>query len=559
MPLMRKMPPGPWRRPWVLLLVFLAITGPACAPFNPEAAVIPAQVITPPQALNPGNSQRLAGQALIGREALANAEVKVLDAANGSSIAVQPGALAGYGLRQSSFKTDAAGNFAFQMPTPRRGDVYRIVVSDGRRTITTLIGVVSNEQNDRDALAFQSLDNRPTSSTRTDAFSFAVTPATTLADSSVKSLIPLAKTLTAEAESRLFLEMLNSGQNFAEQISRTFTTNEFSALVESTDANSGVLEPKTLSEAMGRAGLERLFRQTVAESIQLLSQLRSVASNVDPGADTEVAPDELEALASAGFDVSVEGTTINISGNGLDVGFDIGTETPPPSDPGPTPAPSTDTSPASPQDETAFEDINSARPGFPIGTNTNAFRPLVTLNMNTSSRALQLSVSQAAGQEDVEFIVARISKTLTGAAFFPPTTLLASGTSTAPLAAGVHRVEKGGSPRSLPLSLRMGGGKLENAAFVGQWRYAGRSANIADVQVFDVPSFIYVTLAYALNDSVRLNLGHTTTMTLLPSVLQVDSAKVTTNRDSQVANVDIDIYSRRGNLMEYSENLAVTP
>lgn len=558
MPLPRTVTAGScWRRPLTLLLAVLAAAAPGCAPFNPEAAVVPAQAITPPQALNPGGAQRLTGQALLGREALAGAEVKVLNAATGRAVAIQAASAAGYGLRQTTFRTDAAGNFTFQMPTPRRGDVYRIVVSDGRRTVTTLIGVVTNRQSGADSLAFQSLDNRPNG--RNDVFSFAVTPATTLADNSVNSLIPLARTLTDEAESQLFLEMLNSGQNFAEQISRTFTTNEFSALLERTDATSGILAPKTLSEAMGRVGLERLFRQTVAESIQLLSQLRSVASNVDPSAETEVQPADLEGLSSAGFDVSVEGSNIKISGNGLDVNFDIGGETPPPSNPSPTPATSSDPVVLNPQDQAAFEDSNSARPGFPIGTNTTAFRPVVTLNMDASSRALQLTVSQAARQEDVEFIVARISKTLTGATFIPPATLLASGTSTAPLASGIHRVEKGGSARTIPLSQRMGGGKLENAAFVGQWRYATRAAVIANVQVFDASAFVYVTLAYALNDSVRLNQGHSTTMTLLPSVLQVDASKVNANRNNVIANVDIDIYSRRGNLMEYSENLAVTP
>jgi hypothetical protein len=181
------------------------------------------------------------------------------------------------------------------------------------------------------------------------------------------------------------------------------------------------------------------------------------------------------------------------------------------------------------------------------------------LDVNASSRALQLVVSQAARQEDVEFIIARISKTLTGASFSPPATLLASGTSTSSLAPGNHQVTLGGTPRTIALSQRMGGGKLENAAFVGQWRYANRTQTIANVQVFDVNAYVYVTLAYALNDFARLNQGHTTTMTILPSVLQVDPAKVSANRNNRIANIDIDIYSRRGNLMEYSENLAVTP
>ncbi|MEB3284913.1 MAG: hypothetical protein VKN33_06485 [Candidatus Sericytochromatia bacterium] len=552
-----------------LLVIVAACTMSACSSFNPEAAIIPARAVRPPQSLTPSVSQRLSGQALLGRQVFANAEVKVFNAATNQAIPIRSASPSAYRLHQETPRTDGQGNFSFQMPNPRRGDIYRVLVTDGQRTVTTLIGAITDRETKSPTIAFQSLDNRPING-RTDTFFFAVTPATTLADNSVKSLIPLAQSLTDDAESQLFLEVLNGGQNFGDQISRTFTNNEFAALLERVEPASGILAPKFLSEAVENAGLARLFKQTVAESLQLLSQLRSVASNLEPTAEAEVQPEELEALSSAGFDVKVEGDSVSISGEGLNLNFDLGGEiaTPPeptpippgtdPTSPSPTPLPPSPTPNSAPQDSESLEDTTSARPGRPLGTNLRFFNPQVKLSLSASSREMELMVSQAARQEDVEFIVARISKTLTGASFLPPATLLASGSSTAPLANGLHRVESGGTARTVNLSQRLGGGKLETAAFVGQWRYDGRSVSIAHVQVFDTSDYIYVTLQYALNDFLRINQGHTTTMTILPSVLSLDLAKVTANRENRVGNVDIDIYSRRGNLMEYSENVVVT-
>ncbi|MEB3197310.1 MAG: hypothetical protein VKP62_08915 [Candidatus Sericytochromatia bacterium] len=548
------------RDAWLPTLTALSVSLVACAPFDPSpmGPVLLFGLIGGPQTQAPGFSQVLFGTAENGRGLMANAEVRVFNAATGQAIPIRFFDSGKYRLSQTGPRTDAQGRFSFHMPVPRKGDVYRVVVSDGKYSVTTLIATISAKQGRQETLVFRSLSTPANESlpSKQTGFQFLLTPATTLADNCVRNLIPLAQALTDDAESQLFLEVLNKGESLARQIARTFTASELDTLSEVVDAK-GTIQPALLAEVMGEAGLGRVFRQTVAESLQVLSTLKQDGGNLDTSVETGLTQDDLGVLASAGFDITITGTVISIAGNGVNLNFDLPNEVATPSipilEPFPRPTPTDSVSSG------GGSSRRSAPPTPTPGPEPAEFDPTFTVSYLPGTQSLQMTVSQTAGQEDVFRIIARLSKARTGAVFTPPPAILAEGTSSSPIASGTHRVEAGGVAQTWPLSQRLGGGSLSGPAFVGRWKYLPSSHPIADVQVFDTAEHVFVVLSYTLNDAVTINQGHTTTMTILPSVLSLDQPTLLANRLSPVTNVDVDIFSRGGSLVEFSENIQISP
>jgi hypothetical protein len=433
------------------------------------------------------------------------------------------------------------------------GDVFRVVVSDGKRSVTTLIAAIKEPGASGVRFSTISALGEGTSGVANEGFRFAVDPTTTLADNSVKDLILLSQSLTDEAESKLLDEVINKSADFADQLGRNFTSSELSKLSEKVDPNNGKLPSDVLGDAMSRAGLERVFKQTVAESLQVLSDLRQVASNVDQTAETAIRTQDLDVLSEAGFKVDLAGTSISIEGNGIDFSFQVPDAVEPPPDSTLPPDLPVQEPPVVVEDEEV--EANVARPGAPLGTDTTKFNPLV--KMTHANGVLNLEVSQAAGQQDVDTIVARISKSLTGASFSAPTVgqALATGSSNAIPATGTHTIEAVSTTNAVPVAVsqRMGGFSLTAPASVGHWKF--NDTVIALVQVFDRTAHVYVTMSYRLNDAVISNGGHLTTMNVAGAVLALSTSKLTSSEALPNGSVDIDIFSRAGNMMEYSEHI----
>ncbi|MEB3221569.1 MAG: hypothetical protein VKS61_05780 [Candidatus Sericytochromatia bacterium] len=547
-----------------LLAAFTLATATAgCAAFDPNPGVLrgaapagkaPGGSTGGAPAAQPGSlSPKLEGLASVGKQPMANAQVRVFNAATNRSVPLVAAGGLNYGLRQVGATTDTKGLFTFQMPSPRVGDVFRVVVSDGKRSVTTLVAAIQEPGASGVRYATISALSEGTSGVANDGFRFAVDPTTTLADNSVKDLILLSQSLTDEAEGKLLDEVLNKSADFADQLGRNFTSTELSKLSEKVDPSNGKLPSDVLGDAMSRAGLERVFKQTVAESLQVLSDLRQVASNVDRTVETTIRTQDLDVLSEAGFKVDLAGTSISIEGNGIDFSFTVPDAVEPPPDSTLPPDLPVQDPPVVVEDEEA--EANVARPGAPLGTDTTKFNPLV--KMSHANGVLNLEVSQAAGQQDVDTIVARISKSLTGASFSAPTVglALATGTSNAIPATGTHTIEAVSTTNAAPVAVsqRMGGFSLTSPASVGHWKF--NDTVIALVQVFDRTDHVYVTMSYRLNDAVTSNGGHLTTMNVAGAVLALSTSKLASSEALPNGSVDIDIFSRAGNMMEYSEHI----
>ncbi|MEB3330450.1 MAG: hypothetical protein VKQ33_14590 [Candidatus Sericytochromatia bacterium] len=521
----------------------------AAGPANTSPAGTPAGASTSPGSLSP----RLDGLASVGRQVMANAQVRVFNAATNRSVPLIAAGGRNYGLRQVGATTDAKGAFGFQMPVPQVGDVFRVVVSDGKRSVTTLIAALRGPGDGAVRFSTISRLGEGPGGAASEGFAFAVNPATTLADNSVKDLILLSQSLTDEAEGKLLDEVIDKSADFAAQLDKNFTAGELATLTEQVDPTNGKLPPKLLGDAMSKAGLERVFKQTVAESLKVLSDLRQVASNVDTTVEAPLRTQDLDVLSEAGFKVDLAGTSISIEGNGVDFSFIVPDAVePPPDSTLPPDLPPADL-PITVEDEDV--EANVARPGVPLGTDPDTFNPQV--RMTHADGALTLQVTQGAGQQDVDTIVARISKTLTGASFSAPAIgqPLAVGSSTAIPAPGVHTIEAVGTEQASPVAVsqRMGGFSLTSPASVAHWKY--NDTVIALVQVFDRPSHVYVTMSYRLNDAVTSNGGHQTVMNVASSVLALSAPTLAATEALPTGSVDIDIFSRAGNMMEFSEHI----
>jgi hypothetical protein len=542
--------------------VALAATSAGCAAFDPNPGVLRTTSSSPATgsggatsgATTPASlSPRLDGLASVGRQAMANAQVRVFNAATNRSVPLIAAGGQNYGLRQVGATTDTKGGFGFQMPSPKVGDVFRVVVSDGKRSVTTLIAAVRGPG--ASGVRFSTISTRDDGTVvgTGNGLSFAVNPTTTLADNSVKDLITLSQSLTDEAESKLLDEVIGKSADFAAQLDKSFTAGELSSLTEQVDPANGKLPSKVLGDAMAKAGLERVFKQTVAESLKVLSDLRQVASNIDNTVEAPVRTTDLDVLSEAGFKVDLAGTSISIEGNGIDFSFTVPDAVAPPPDAElPPDLPPVDPTPVVEDEEV---EANVARPGAPLGTDTTRFNPVV--RMTHASGTLTLQVSQAAGQQDVDTIVARISKSGTGASFSAPAVgqPLATGTSNAIPANGVHTIEAVSTALAVPVAVsqRMGGFSLTSPASVGHWKF--NDTVVALVQVFDRPGHIYVTMSYRLNDAVTSNGGHLTVMNVAGSVLGLSAPTLTATEALANGSVDIDIFSRAGNMMEFSEHI----
>jgi len=550
-----------------------------CAPFDPNPAGAAGGVNTPPAttpattagnpAVTPSTTPAstapttapikglmFKASAEIGGKPLANASFKAYDLITGKAL---PLVAAG----SMNLTTDAQGNFSAQLPVAE-GQVVKLVAQGAGKgqTVSTLVAGGAGGTLEGIDLTAGNLKMAEGSTVSSNVMSgmFQLAGNTAPAQAAMRALLQVNRDKALALLNKFFAQA-NQMSDDVDALPKDLRDK----LMESADAG-GEISDEVFGEILA-ASPE--FKAAVQLTVNAAIQEAGKAEVLDGGLSPETlaaAAEDFKILEDLGFMIDTTGGELELSGNGITI--TVKEDDTPEVDPTFPVDPNALTPPV----EVEIEVVDVPEEVFdlsPVFDDEASFSPTVSLTL-TSDNSLRLNVVQAAGEEDVEIIYARIPTGIAGSKFadFVGGSPLASGSiagGMVPSATnGTFQVISGGASQ-ITFGADVFGvdpSVEDSTPWIGKW-VDGNNKKIADVNVFETLDFIYLVIKNELPSNAAITQrGHSTTMTVPSSGLSFTRATVEANESSNEGTVQIKIKSRADSPASvhnatYTDNIAV--
>jgi hypothetical protein len=448
----------------------------------------------------PMTFQTLSGQAMVNGKPLANANIKVFNALTdkaASVIAMGGGNVIAAGggnvlaIGGGNLKTDAQGNFSIQIGNLQSGSVARVVATGGGATVTNLVSGSGKSLSKAYKVA------------QAGGISIKLNERTTLATILTERQVDKVRNLVDQVRGGIVDMVMGQASDAADKADNYADSHqaEFAQFLASLDPETGSpRNQETVNNLSKDAGISDEFESLSHETDTSVAQASADKNNVVQGNED--------------------------SGDQPSTGDQPGTNEPGTQQPGTTDQPSTPTTTDSNSDSQG--DDGDTLMTFPASFNSSSsFNPTIVLTYTTGT--LNIGVTQFAGQDDIDQVIARIphvaGTTLNLANLVPGT----GGTTTIAGNPGpaISLTQSATAAGDEGLPLQMGGDTLSGALWTGYLNVG--ATHVATFQVFDHDGDYYLVTDYILDDASVFSGGsvsslHTTAVTALAPSTKADIA-----------------------------------
>ncbi len=476
--------------------VLLVACQPAGCQNSPSQSSLKVTLVkgsVPPSA---NGQMMIRGQVTVRDKTLVGATITAYDALSDQSLGVT-------GSPESV--TDSQGRFAVPVRSLAPDTVVKVVARLRSGNLSAL--VLGNGLGLAEPAAYR-LQQTP-------ALSVSVTAGTTLLARVLVPTLRMASQIESKLQLTAFETIMREATAVLTQLNQELAKKPelFDTVVAKT-TTAGDLEEGSLSQLVETAGIRSGLQAIVNNAAEVLKQQLAAGGTID-------APITV-VLAIPGIDRTVEATATGIvikSADGnvvFSTGFNQGS-------PSPSEAPSPSASGAA--GGGGGGGGATAPGGLPTPSNATKFLPVVD-RLTLSGDRLRFTVTQPDGQEDIKHVVIRLKRVNAGNQSMADFNDSFAGNLNAPGELSV-RVPAGDPafdctiapvnklPNTFSLPAQFGAGQLTgtSAIYTGMLKRTSDSFAIANVQVFENVSFVYVVMSYAAN-GFELNRGHITAMSV---------------------------------------------
>ena len=477
--------------------VLLVACQPAGCQNSPSQSSLKVALVkgsAPPSA---SGQMMIRGQVTVRDKNLVGATITAYDALSDQSLAVA-------GSPESV--TDSQGRFSVPVRTLAPDTVVKVVARHRSGNLSAL--VLGNGLGLSEPAAAYRLQQTP-------ALSVSVTAGTTLLARVVVPTLRLASQIESRLQLSAFETIMREATAVLTQLNQELGKKpELVDTVIAKTTTAGDLEEASLTQLVETAGIRSGLQAIVNNAAEVLKQQLAAGGSID-------APITV-VLAIPGIDRTIEATATGIvikSADGnvvFSTGFNQGS-------PSPSEAPSPSASGAA--GGGGGGGGATAPGGLPTPSNATKFLPVVD-SLTLSGDRLRFTVTQPAGQEDIKHVVIRLKRVNAADQPIADFNNRFSGILNAPGELSV-RIPAGDPafdctiapvnklPNTFNLPAQFGAGQLTGtgAIYTGMLKRTSDGFEIANVQVFENESFVYVVMAYAAN-GFEMNRGHSTTMSI---------------------------------------------